>query len=236
MQMQQEIMLSVRPKWCELIAKGQKTVEIRKTKPNCDVPFKVYIYCTIKGDVLCPPHLNCNKYAIHRKNNGTITGRCMTEKEKTESDYKYANGKVIGEFVCYERYPIHVPTDIQFSIDTGLWSPFSERILHDACLTPEEVIDYAGNKEDIFGWKISDLIIYDKPKQLSDFYVDDKEAITGCKHRFRWGQPESVTQHGGWIKGSYCCMKSGEPEWCDKCLKKPLVKPPQSWCYVESTK
>nr|DAI08172.1 MAG TPA: helix-turn-helix domain-containing protein [Caudoviricetes sp.] len=41
-----EIMLSVRPKWCELIASGKRTIEQRKTKPNCDVPFKVYIYCT----------------------------------------------------------------------------------------------------------------------------------------------------------------------------------------------
>lgn len=44
--MQQEIMLSVRPKWCELIASGDKIIEARKTKPKCDTPFKVYIYCT----------------------------------------------------------------------------------------------------------------------------------------------------------------------------------------------
>lgn len=81
------------------------------------------------------------------------------------------NGKVIGEFVCYKCYTIHVPTDIQFSIDTGLWSPFSEKILHDLCLTPEEVIDYADGRETIFGWKISDLKIYDEPKQLCEFGV-----------------------------------------------------------------
>lgn len=41
-----EIMLPVRPKWCELIASGDKIIEARKTKPKCDTPFKVYIYCT----------------------------------------------------------------------------------------------------------------------------------------------------------------------------------------------
>ena len=40
------VLLSVQPKWCELIATGKKTIEIRKTKPKIKVPFKAYIYCT----------------------------------------------------------------------------------------------------------------------------------------------------------------------------------------------
>lgn len=40
------VLLSVRPKWCELIANGKKTVEVRKTKPKAEPPFKCYIYCT----------------------------------------------------------------------------------------------------------------------------------------------------------------------------------------------
>ncbi len=40
------VLLSVRPKWCELIASGKKTVEIRKTRPKIETPFKCYIYCT----------------------------------------------------------------------------------------------------------------------------------------------------------------------------------------------
>lgn len=40
------VMISIQPKWCELIASGKKTVELRKTKPDIDTPFKVYIYCT----------------------------------------------------------------------------------------------------------------------------------------------------------------------------------------------
>ena len=192
--MQQEIMLSVRPKWCELIAKGQKTVEIRKTKPKCDVPFKVYIYCTrqrVNGEIL----LTYDK-KIEGRNKGFRDG----------GDIPLA-GKVIGEFVCYECYPIHVPTDIQFSIDTGLWSPFSERILHDACLTPEEVIDYAGNKEDIFGWRISDLIIYDKPKQLSEFW-----------------------------KANVVCHRGTQKNDCDGCWDCEITRPPQCFCYVERTR
>ena len=40
------IMISIKPKYCKLIANGKKTVEVRKTKPKIDVPFKCYIYCT----------------------------------------------------------------------------------------------------------------------------------------------------------------------------------------------
>lgn len=40
------VLLSIRPKWCELIASGKKTIEMRKTRPKIPVPFKCYIYCT----------------------------------------------------------------------------------------------------------------------------------------------------------------------------------------------
>lgn len=40
------VLISIQPRWCELIASGKKTIEIRKTKPKLETPFKVYIYCT----------------------------------------------------------------------------------------------------------------------------------------------------------------------------------------------
>jgi predicted transcriptional regulator len=42
-------MLSIRPKWCEKIASGEKTIEVRKTRPKLQTPFKCYIYCTQSG-------------------------------------------------------------------------------------------------------------------------------------------------------------------------------------------
>lgn len=44
--MSKAVMLSIRPKWCEKIASGEKTIEVRKTKPKLDTPFKCYIYET----------------------------------------------------------------------------------------------------------------------------------------------------------------------------------------------
>ena len=40
------VLISIKPKWCDLIRRGRKTVEVRKTCPKLEVPFKVYIYCT----------------------------------------------------------------------------------------------------------------------------------------------------------------------------------------------
>lgn len=66
------VLISIKPKWCELIASGKKTAEVRKTKPKLATPFKVYIYCTkdFKPNV---------KYGFK-----LWAGR----------------GKVIGEFIC----------------------------------------------------------------------------------------------------------------------------------------
>ena len=134
-----EIMLSIRPKWCELIARGQKTIEIRKTKPKCDVPFKVYIYCTkqrVNGEIL----LTYDK-KIEGRNKGFRDG----------GDIPLA-GKVIGEFVCDEILDCR---DVHIDV---------------TCLTVEEWLKYTeGHKGLVYGWHISDLIIYDKPKDLSDF-------------------------------------------------------------------
>lgn len=48
--MSKAVMLSIRPKWCEKIASGEKTIEVRKTRPNLPTPFKGYIYCTQGND------------------------------------------------------------------------------------------------------------------------------------------------------------------------------------------
>ena len=43
------VLISIKPKWCDLIRRGRKTVEVRKTCPKLEVPFKVYIYETMDG-------------------------------------------------------------------------------------------------------------------------------------------------------------------------------------------
>ena len=50
--MSKAVLISIRPKWAEKIASGEKTIEVRKTRPKLNTPFKCYIYCTQSGVAL----------------------------------------------------------------------------------------------------------------------------------------------------------------------------------------
>lgn len=58
------VLISIRPKWCEKIISGEKTIEVRKTRPKMDTPFKCYIYkCgngKVIGEFLCDEISNIN--------------------------------------------------------------------------------------------------------------------------------------------------------------------------------
>ena len=86
------VLISIQPKWCELIASGKKTVEVRKTKPKLETPFKVYIYCT-KDKWQHLVQMPDKSYRIY---NGKEYGKY----DKSLIFGGEANGKVIGEFVC----------------------------------------------------------------------------------------------------------------------------------------
>lgn len=59
------VLISIRPKWCELIASGKKTIEVRKTRPKIETPVKCYIYCTVgkgnTGDILPNSRGQCSR-------------------------------------------------------------------------------------------------------------------------------------------------------------------------------
>ena len=78
------VLISIQPKWVEKIASGKKTVEVRKTKPKIDVPFKCYIYET-KAQFI-----------------KSVKGACTS--------YGYGRGKVVGEFVCDEVDIVNIPS------------------------------------------------------------------------------------------------------------------------------
>ena len=96
------VLISIKPKWVEKIASGEKTIEVRKTMPNIETPFKCYIYCTLdggmKGDRLVPSGITCGKvigeFVCDRiaGEGETIRGNaCLTVEELQD----YCNGKDI---------------------------------------------------------------------------------------------------------------------------------------------
>lgn len=62
--MSKAVLISIRPKWCEKIISGEKTIEVRKTRPKMNTPFKCYIYeCgngKVIGEFLCDEIININ--------------------------------------------------------------------------------------------------------------------------------------------------------------------------------
>lgn len=181
------VLISIKPKWCELIANGKKTIEVRKTRPKCAVPFKCYIYCT------------------------------KDFKPNTKYGYKLwaGRGKVIGEFVC--RNMTCIQTDIDFQGEKHLYN--TAFIENRMCLTDEELFNYIydGKRNIGWAWGISDLVIYDKPKDLDDFMAFGK---THCDQ-----------------KNCKKCLYMGIDGVCDvKDVEQPIIRPPQSWGYVEELK
>lgn len=210
------VLLSVQPKWCALIANGKKTVEVRKTIPKIETPFKCYIYQSKSKDRLM--------YVMKDgdENYGVIYhGKPVFIKTYSEHSNP-CEQKVIGEFICDTIISHCEMANADIAEQRG-------------CIRREQLFEYANGAE-LYGWHISELKIYDKPRKLSEFNIVDNAAVLSCIHREIIGQPEYKTAHNGWIKGGYICHAGSEPDWCTKCRTKPLERPPQSWCYVEASR
>lgn len=180
------ILQSIKPQYCELIAAGKKTIEVRKTKPNITTPFKVYIYETMER---YKTSFESTNPCISVPNGGRI--------KPTQNGYRVeyfarGKGKVIGEYVCD-----YITTDF---------------LISDTCISVEDLEKYSRNKA-IYGWHISNLVIYDNPKELSEFH---KPCI-----------------NPGMKICALCEFADFEnDDVFPRCIN-VLTRPPQNYCYVE---
>lgn len=204
------VLLSIRPEWCDLIIREQKNIEVRKTRPKLETPFKVYIYCTKAPQQLI---------TIFKDGEETMDGEIHHGKpvfvkfNKLLPDSIRGNTQmVIGEFICDDirrigpEYCI-VKEDIETAIAGS-------------CLSIKQVKEYAGwdigmnyaDMKDLYGWHISNFKLYKKPVKLKNFL-----AIQPCTHRGdcctcrRWDAKKLICR--GEVFG--------------------IERPPQSWYYVE---
>lgn len=177
------VLISIQPKWCELIASRRKTIEVRKTRPKIKTPFKCYIYMTATKE-------RCRFWEY------------ITAYQNSKGDILNGSQKVIGEFVCDD-----IIVD-ERGENADVFSKYAQ-------LSLVEQKKYGANKP-LFGWRISNLKIYDKPKGLGEFKPwceksrktdDNLEMCCNCKNAF--------SDEDGVFYG------------CG------LTRPPQSWCYVE---
>lgn len=205
------ILIAIRPQWVEKIASGQKTIEVRKTAPK-EVPFKCYIYET-QGRTEAP-WIDEDGHFIYK-------GR----------------GQVIGEFICdgiaefegefHDDGSTEELRRVWYDEDDGerdaeLFAENGEQnyLCTASCLTWNELKKYIGiGYHTFYGWHISDLKIYNKPKELSEFYIrkfDNNDYCSGCIHH-----ETPITE--------YPCNDCRR----DAFERKYLTRPPRSWQYIE---
>lgn len=204
------ILISIRPQWVEKILNGEKTIEIRKTKPNIKLPCKVYIYCT-KGK----PYL----YRVNDDNKFELTNKLRFQDSSCfVKDYNAQNGKVVAEFTLK---------------NISYWQPYwTPEVMHicdiseKSCVSIEDLMKYCGDGI-IYAWHIDDSKIYDKPKELSQFRkdldCDDYPCNKGGKNS------DCEYCYYDYSEGCQACGIDFDGEHC---IYKAIKRPPQSWCYV----
>lgn len=208
------IMQSIKPQYCELIAAGKKTIEVRKTRPKLKPPFKVYIYCTQPKEYFSIGyHMRSAADYLYMLDNGTVKfGDGFEDYDKSKIGL---NGKVIGEYVCDRITPcVPIRTRRLWDYAISLEDEIS------CCLSHEQLREY-GKCKTLYLWHITNLKIYDEPKELSEFYkpCPCNNKCYECKYHFDgyFVGDTPIPDECGWFEGG----------------DGALTRPPQSWCYVE---
>ena len=195
------VLISIRPQWVEKIASGQKTIEVRKTAPQ-EVPFKAYIYATKPKKFYKCGAVSTSDELLWLANGKVEMGDGFKFWANGD-EYQCLNGRIIGEFICDK-------------IDKYTFSHYEAeyRVTHieqnAMCLNQPELI-YYGKGETLYGWHISELKIYDKPKELSEFYT--KKKCNSCK------------------KSGYESTACMYDEDCK--VPMSITRAPQSWMHIE---
>ena len=220
------VLISTRPKWVEKIchkigedetgkAIYEKRIEVRKSAPQ-EVPFKAYIYCTKPKKWF---RFSSWGYASDEclwLSDGKIKMCDGFEFWADGKDYQCVNGKVIGEFICdkVERFEEHIEQG-------GLYYILSDTFNEQVQLDNWELHDY-GKGKTLYGWHISDLKIYDRPKELSEFnavcrYINEDKSCHFRKVMCPYQQFDY--NEDGSINIVEC--------------SRVIIRPPQSWQYIE---
>ena len=202
------VLFSETPFMCENITKGKKTIIVKKSAPS--VPFKAYIYATKAKKFYKCGAVSTSDELLWLANGKVEMGDGFKFWANGD-EYQCLNRRIIGEFICDK-------------IDKYTFSHYEAeyRVTHveqnAMCLNQPELIHY-GKGEMLYGWHISDLKVYDKPKELSEFKTPpcekSEKACGNCKWLVKINTPD--------VYECECYVEDG----------RPITRPPQSWQYVE---
>ncbi len=241
------VIIAIRPQWCEKIASGEKTIEVRKSAPK-EVPFKAYIYATRPKKFYKCGAVSTSDELLWLSNGKVEMGDGFKFWANGD-EYQCLNGRIIGEFICdgiaefegefHDDGSTEELRRVWYDEDDGerdaeLFAENGEQnyLCTASCLTWNELKKYIGiGYHTFYGWHISDLKIYDKPRALSEFYYCCKEmkanepragkyvslSCYACRHN-ALKRTEDYSEYNNML--GYIC-------------KRNITRPPQSWQYVE---
>lgn len=178
------VLISTHPKWVEKICH----------KIGEDETGKAIYEKRIEVRKTAPQEVPFKCYIYETK------GQYVKFTHGAHTKYGYGRGKVIGEFICnsVDEYHYDYCDGVDIDDDTIL----------ETAIDREDINIYAKGKT-LYGWHLSDLKIYDKPRELSEFCIPCKVSCENCKNPLYFE-----------------C-------WCEEKGKKIVTRPPLSWCYVE---
>nr|DAR50634.1 MAG TPA: helix-turn-helix domain-containing protein [Caudoviricetes sp.] len=186
------ILASIKPYYYYLIAEEKKKIEVRKTAfKNLPQDIAFYMSKDEKSFTKIPKEFQ-EKY---RKHFGKVGMRVVCDKV---DEYNFHEG--LTEFNS-----MGLPSRIY-----GSYLIFADEYKA-MCLSYDEVKNY-GKHKTLYGWHISDLKIYDKPKELSEFrksgFMTEEEWLFNL-------YPNTHCHYDAWAK------------------KFEIIRPPQSYMFVE---
>lgn len=169
------VLISIQPKGVEKIANREKTIEVRKSRPKIDMPFKCYIYCTKYGKLFFHGGIGEKECLFRNPDTGEIKFDYAFELMCCKNEYSRDNfltGKVIGEFECDEISEIGNYEEVDHMLMPWVkdWET-TKKLRENACMRDSDISEYLGEKKG-YGWHISNLKIYDKPLALDNFDLD----------------------------------------------------------------
>lgn len=153
---EKSVLISIHPEFIQAICDGRKALEIRKTIPKADTPFKVYMYCTrMKERVIEWVHDGDDIYGdtYHGK---PFPVKCAT-RGYAETWVYGGSGKVVGEFTCRRIAVCDLKAE---SVD---------EFARFGCVTPRSIHEYAGGRDRLYGLYVDDFVWYREPLELDDF-------------------------------------------------------------------
>ena len=206
------ILMSDRPKWCALMMNGIKKAEVRKGTALYKAIQKlideygyadIYVYCTKgKPNLWLPYEYDCFEL-------DDASQPYLSDEPIIDIDTKM-NGKVIFKFRCYNVEELSIKYGVGWQTKTIKGKEQVEKLTR---LSVFQLFEYCGRKTST-AIHISDLEIFDKPKELGEF--SGYKKVHKC---------------------DICPIEKMCIGFCGKdtysTILKPLKNSPQSWCYME---